>query len=239
MPTPLPNSEKLGSFPLWDWIIDQSPGWGFLLMLLISPVAIKYIIRPAVEGRILRRRDEFMSFQFDMLLALAFGCGLVLVQAMPNTARGTSWLDWVMLLGPMAYGVYHFAEERKLYSKEQIWSLSKLWHELLWPLMGYAMVTVTVVGFCLAPWSFELVVMRVLMIAAIAAWALSWPLYDERHRLEHNDTGKNRYQLAHVVDSWPWQHKYAHLKEDWQRYIADWKQVPHRFLALWNRLKHL
>ena len=231
-------SEKLGVLAPWAWIVDLSPGVAFFVMLFISPLAIKFVILPVIEGRILRWRDNFLTFNFDMFFAPTLACALVLVRAMPDRvylSKGNV-LHWVFLLIAISIGVVHYLQERKFYSWKQMTSFSKIYHELLFPFVGYLLLTVCLFGLIFAPWTFAMIVMRLIMLASITTWALTWPLYDEDHKLDVIEYGQDRYWYAHVDDAWPWQHKYRYLGDWWKRYAASWKGVPAYWRSLYNRV---
>jgi hypothetical protein len=228
-------AERIGALPFWGWIVNLPPWVAFIVMLIISPVAIKFIIRPLIEGRILRRSDEFMAFQMDIMFAPTLACGLVLVRHMDDRVYfGTGWFDYLAIVIGLGIGVGHFIQERTQYSLKALISPSKVYHELLFTFVGYLLVKVCAIGFIYAPWTYELVGTRVIMLAAIIAWAVAWPLYDEKHKFDIVEGAYTRYALAHVENAWPWQHKYRSLGFWLRRYRDDWRKTPGRLRSLYR-----
>src|SRR5687768_11282686 len=146
-------------------------------MLCISPVVIKFVMRPLWEGRILRREDEFLAFQCDILFAPALASGLVLVQAMDDRVylRADNPVHWAILAAAVGLGVAHYLQERKFYSWRQMTTITKIYHELLFPFVGYVLTLVGVYGLIFAPWTQYMVGMRVIFVFCVGAWALAWP----------------------------------------------------------------
>lgn len=236
----IPASEKLSTFTLWDWLIDRDPGTGFWIMLFISPVFLTYVIRPAVEGRITRFSDDFLTFRMDAMLAPAFGCALALVDSMQDRqyihpgALNTIFQVLVIVFW-IGFGAFHMWSERMFYRPAQWLSPSALYHNgVLYILVGYALTMVGVMGLIFAPWDFAHIVLRVVMLLSASTWALSWPLYDAKRK--QNPLGESKFELAHVDDGWPWQHKYQYLGAWFVRYLEGWETVPARARALFARL---
>lgn len=229
----IPASVKIGSFFPWNWLIDRSPGWAFLIMLFISPVCMMFVLHPWVEGRMVRLSDHFLTFKLDVMFAPTLALGLVLVGAMDNHVyvHHSALRDVVqllILLGWVAFGFFHAYQERHDYLWGQRLSPSALYHNVfLFGFTGYALTMVCGMGLLFAPWSFQYVVLRVVMLVCIGTWAAAWPLYDEHHKT--NAAGESKYEYAHVNDGWPiLQHRWEDLRPDWQAYVADLRQMPAR-----------
>lgn len=219
-------SDKLGAWWPWSLLVDAPPLLAFFVLLFVSPLAIKFIIRPLWEGRIIPGRYEFMTFQMDVMFAPAVACGLKLVRALPDQVYLTPQhpLHWVFMAIGVGIGVQHFIQERKDYSWRKLTSFSKLYHELLFVFLGYLLSLLFVAGFCLAPWTYELVLARAVMVICLAAWALSWPLRDQKRRHQPLDEkGHTLYWYAHPERGHPWQHKYRELPMWWRRYRHCWR----------------
>lgn len=236
----IPASDKLGSLPEWDWIIDRSPLQALIILTLISPIGIMYVLRPVVEGRVVRLRDEFLTFKMDIMLAIAFCCGRVLVGAMGNHAyihRGV--MATVVQLGVVllwvAVGALHMWQERQHYSNSQRLSPTAIYHNgFLYVFLGYSLTVVCGMGLVFAPWSLRYLIVRLGLVAAVAAWFLAWPLWDSDHKT--NPDGEAKFLFAHVADGWPWQHRYRYLGGDLAQVWADLKELPEGLKRLYWRL---
>jgi hypothetical protein len=230
----LSPSEKLGVFGPWRWLVDMPPWLAFVVMLVITPISIKYVMRPIWEGRILRRRDEFVTFQCDVFFAPALAAGLVLVNRLEDRVylSGNNPIHWVFLLLGVVLGVGHYLQERKFYSWRQMLTITKIFHELLFPFVGYMLLVVGVYGLIFAPWTFDLIVVRLVFLVSVAIWAVAWPIFDEKHKHDLDEDGHDRYWYAHPQQGHPWQHKYRELPAYWARYVADWRDVPRRVREL-------
>lgn len=229
----LSPSEKLGTFGPWAWLVDLKPWQALLVMLFISPVVIKFVMRPLIEGRMVIRPHEFLSFHFDMFLAPALVAGLTLVHSAADRiyVAADHWVHPLLLGLATLGGIVHFLMERKMYSWGQLFSITKIYHELLPPFIGYLLLLIAYVGVVHAPWTLELILMRLMFFACIGAWV--WALvYDAKHAAEDLGYGMNRFDYAHIEQSWPWQHKYQHLAADFYDYLDDWREVPGRLRRL-------
>jgi len=237
----IPASEKIGSFPWWDWVINASPGRAFLIMALISPIGIMYILRPLVEGRLLRLRDDFWTFKLEILLAAAFALGLVLVRDMDNRvyvhrnlsatlAQVCTLVVWAVI------GIWHMWREWHEYDWKQRLSPAALYHSIvLYVFLGYSVTTVCALGMIFAPFTVKDVIVRLLMAGAIAIWVLAWPLWDVNHReADGFDSSVSKYDLVYLDDAWPWQHRYRFLWDDIKTFLKDLAGLPRRMVG-WVR----
>lgn len=204
-------------------------------MLLVSPVGIMYVLRPLVEGRVLRLRDDFLSFKLDVMLAAAFALGLMLVHDMGNHAyihRGTvtTLVQIGIIVFWMIIGGLHMWQEREQYDWGQRLSPTALYHNgVLYALIGYGGTMVCGMGLIFAPWTVKDVVVRVLVVSAVASWALAWFLWDAKNHW--TDDSQNKYDLAHVDDGWPCQHHYRYLRDDIKVFWKDLRGLPGRMAA--------
>jgi hypothetical protein len=219
----IPASDRLGTIML-DGLVNVSPGVGFALMLLISPVGI-WMIRLVIEGRMIPLRDEFRTFLADAFLAVAFGLGLVLVHSMDNRvyvrADIPAWvaLQVFIILAWTAVGIWHMWREREHYTWGQRLSPTALYHNgILYVVEGYVVTMVCGLGSIFAPWSFDLVLLRLAIFGCVGVWMSAWFFYDAKH-LQTAD-GFTKFSVAHIDHGWPWQHKYAkaHLSWWWDRF---------------------
>jgi hypothetical protein len=238
----IPASEKIGSFLLWNWLIDRSPGWAFLIMLFIAPVFIMFVIRPGVEGRMIRLQDEFLTHKLDVMLAPAFGIGLVLVGAMGNHQYvGRTVLRFIVqmiiVLSWVGFAWWHMQQESEFYTCKQRRTPSAIYHNFfLYTFAGYALTMVCGMGLFFAPWSFQYIVLRLAMLACLGSWFLAWPLWDAKHK--NNPEGVSKFKLAHPLDGgWPTlDHHYQNLRGDWSAYWADIKSLPFRLATHLRKL---
>jgi hypothetical protein len=74
---------------------------------------------------------------------------------------------------------------------------------------------------------------RFVFAVSMGLYLAAWPLLDEgrKNNVVESSTGKTRYDFAHVDDSWPWQHKYRHLRPTWAQYVASWRRLLSRASA--------
>lgn len=228
-------SHKLGIPWPWQWLVDADILWVFFIVLLISPLGIKFVMRPLIEGRFVPGRYEFFAFQADVLFAPALVSALTLVREMDDRVylRADNPIHWIVLLVAVGLGVGHYIPERKMYSWKQMTSLTKIYHELLFPFFGYVLIVVGVMGFIHAPWTLHLILVRFVFAVSMGLYLAAWPLLDEgrKNNVVESSTGKTRYDFAHVDDSWPWQHKYRHLRPTWAQYVASWRRLLSRASA--------
>lgn len=222
-------SEKLGIPWPWQWLVDANPIWAAVVVLFVTPLVIKFVMRPVIEGRFVRGSYEFVAFQADVLFAPAILAALTLVRAMDDRVylRADNPFHWIVLAAGIGMGIFHYIPERKMYSWKQMTSLTKIYHELLFPFFGYLLVMVGGAGFIHAPWTFDMILARFVFVVSMALYLAAWPAIDEKlkDRVVESSTGKTRYDFAHVDDSWPWQHKYRHLRPTWRAYVDSWRQL--------------
>lgn len=242
----VPVSERLGLLWGWGWLVDLPSWWVFLLMLLLSLVVVKFVLRPLETGRILRRSDEFMGFQLQMFLAPAIALGAELVRAGNPVGVGNSAWGWVLLLlAIIVTGALTISRMRRLpfHRARQLRSVT-YWYQLGITVFAiYAVLHVCALGFIGAPLSFGMVVLRLVMLACIAVWLMG-VRWDYKHHLDlvndetlAHDEHHNRYLYVHVENSWPWQHKWQNFGFWWRRYIDDWKVTPARISVQWTNFR--
>ena len=229
-------SERLGIFGVCKWLVDLPPWWAFWIMLGLSPVAVKFVLRPLLEGRILRSRDEFMGFHLQMCFAPALALGLEVSRTASGNIKGAGFGDWALLILAIAAAVIRAKWEGRLASWKAALNPITLYQTAFLAFALYLVLEVSVAAFIAGSWGFGMVVLRLVMLACLAAWFLGvrWDIKHGKDLVDDGSEGErhNRYWYARAEDWQPWKHHYRHFCFWWKRYIADWKLVPARLGVL-------
>lgn len=167
-----------------------------LTAIAVSP-GIHLLASPLLEGRKVTWRHDYAAVLIgDPLLGLAAGLGAAMSQ--PGGARGwpASWIAGIAwLAGGWTFGLwqsrYELAAGR--YSRRQIFSPTKLWHQfVVYPLLGYWVTAAEWSGLSASGTSAHHLE-AAMLIACTATWAvLVW------HAIRHPKTGHGALDHARL-----------------------------------------
>ncbi|MFC8285974.1 hypothetical protein [Streptomyces cyaneofuscatus] len=201
--------------PLLGAPLDAGPLATFVVAFAVSP-GIPALLALVMERRLLRGRREFVAFFYgDPLLALAAAAGVALCGSVPGSAVAVVVSGWVPLLAVgcwLGFGVWQWWAELDagLYTREQAWAPTKIWHQVVvYPVLGYLVTASVAAGFA-ASADVAGSTVKVFMGGCVAAWIVA-NVYDRRHpKLGHPpyDWRRLRPQPA------PWGRGSASLRAD-------------------------
>ncbi|MGH7196328.1 MAG: hypothetical protein ACREGJ_01005 [Candidatus Saccharimonadales bacterium] len=140
------TAEKLGALPGFGWMVNLHPLVGILFIVGLTHGGM-WVIMMLEEGFIVRSviwrwaRGYQAWLYGDVALALAFGLALVGVRSLPSSTDRLYQNVWVhvgILALWLLVGAWRWSfNDYNAYTVEQSASPSKLYHDLLFPLIGY------------------------------------------------------------------------------------------------------
>lgn len=199
----LNTAEKAGVLPGFRWAVNLPWYAGIGLFLLLAHGGM-YSIAYFVEHRVLIWQNQFNAFVYgDIALAVGFGAALYGARRLPDYQGRLwqrSWLQCLFLVICLGIAVFRWAiNDYQGYSVGQSASPTKLYHDLLFMVMGYLLLAVLACLLGAHAWRYV-----ALLSLALCAWAFIGLAFDQGALW--------KMQYAHTDYDWP-------VKDFVQKYI--------------------